>query len=91
MKKILSYAAPLAMAMTISVGLPAPAQADNNGAKDTVAFCKAIAGGTDFSVGECVSYFRTEDPVQTCKLLKAFGILDALGVNFGQCVSYAHH
>ena len=91
MKKIFSYAAPLAMAMSFSVAVPTTASA-NNGAKGLSEFCMNYGDTIGFtSQGDCVSTFRSSDPAQTCKILS--WLSDYLDLPFlypyenqGQCI-----
>lgn len=87
MKKILAYAAPLAMAMSVNVALPAAASAAGGGASNTAEMCRLIAELEGMSVGTCVVYFEKLDAVGLCKLLKDWEMLEYYGyANQGQCI-----
>ncbi len=85
MKKILTYAAPLAMALSFSTALPTAASAEAN---PIPGFCKqAVDNGGFDSVGGCMSLINTKGAVQACKFLDDFIGLEVLGFkNHGQCV-----
>jgi hypothetical protein len=89
MKKFLAAASSLGMVLSMSFAVPMPAYAAPDG---TVAFCKAVA---DFyptvTVGDCVSISRSNEVPAFCKLLDEVGLLDFLGINRGNCVSYIRH
>jgi len=88
MKKVIAGATSLALALSINLALPTAAAA-NNGAKDTVDFCKAFIDGTtlDLERGGCISFYRTDDPVSICKAWKDYGVLELLGFNNqGDCI-----
>jgi hypothetical protein len=94
-KSILSYVAPAALAMSINVGLPAPAQAAAPG-NSVHEFCTAINVILEeqfpelvITFGRCVSFFNSNDEAGMCKLLKDFDALGELGfATQGECVSY---
>ena len=94
MKSILSYAAPLALAMSVNVATPTAAYADN-GATDALSFCRYINPilieqfpDLKLSLGRCVSFFRSSDVASLCKLFKDFEALSSVGFeNQGQCVA----
>lgn len=84
-KTLIAAAASLAMAATFTATAPVAASAAGN---DHVEMCRPLVDAQIFgSLGECVSLIRTA-PVQLCKDLKDFGLLDLFGWrNLGQCVS----
>ena len=72
--------ATLMLAMTVMFVGPAMAQGVGN-------FCNSIPLGP-FGQDTCTTCFNggNNDPVCVCKALDDLGVLDALGVNLGQCV-----
>ncbi|MCT2559282.1 hypothetical protein N0B51_09825 [Tsuneonella sp. YG55] len=98
MKKILTYAAVIGLAIPASFAVPAPARAGH-----IPELCKYIvyqsggdfsAEGFDFhfdSFGQCVSWANTEEARSfafICKSIVASGGLDYFGFkNFGECVA----
>ena len=87
MKKILAAASSLALALSAMVAVPMPAQAASvDGATE---WCQAYAGYSGLTVGQCVSYFRSDDIAGLCRILDNFGYLPYYGFkNRGDCVSY---
>ena len=87
MKKIIAAVSSLGMALSFSLAIPAPAMA-NNGAKNIVDYCKAVTAGSEYSTGDCVSYFRNNDVVQFCKFIGlVIGYPNATWNNQGDCIS----
>lgn len=84
-KTIIATAASLCMAASFTATAPVAASAAGN---DHVQLCRPLVDAEIFgSLGECVSLVRTA-PVQLCKDLQGFGLLELFGWrNLGQCVS----
>lgn len=89
MKRMIAFAAPLAMALSMSaVATPLAAQSASNSSASIAKACNSgLADAFNISVGTCINYFRDMDAVGLCKLLKDAGALDFLNYrNQGQCI-----
>jgi hypothetical protein len=95
MKVMFSSATSLVLAMSLNVGLPAPAQASSINTDFVLEFCADITPvlqdefpDMKFTFGRCVSYFNANDVAGLCKRLKDGEALEAAGFsNQGDCVS----
>ena len=87
MKKILAAASSLALALSAMVAVPTPALAAS--VDGYTEYCRANAASFELTVGQCVSYFRSDDIAGLCRILDNLGYLQYFGwTNRGQCVSY---
>jgi hypothetical protein len=83
----------LCAAVTMTVSIPAPAQAEAPGgepAQQALPFCQQqVAADPTLHLGVCMSYFVTSNEgylTQFCHYLDDTGQLDELGLTFAQCV-----
>lgn len=88
MKKLLAYAAPLALAVSGMAVVPTAVQAAPGGSSAAAQACNSgLAERIGISVGTCVNLFRDSDAQSICKLLKDLDLLDVVGArNQGQCI-----
>ncbi|BDW81995.1 hypothetical protein MACH24_14330 [Erythrobacter sp. Dej080120_24] len=88
MKKLLAYAAPLALAVSGMAVVPTAAQAAPGGNSAVAQACNSgLAEQLGVSVGTCVNIFKDVDAHSICKVLKDLDLLDLVGArNQGQCI-----
>jgi hypothetical protein len=88
MKKLMAYAAPLALAVSGMAVAPTAAQAAPGGNSAVAQACNSgLAEQLGVSVGTCVNIFKDVDAQSICKVLKDLDLLDLVGArNQGQCI-----
>ena len=88
MKRLLAYAAPVAMALAGMAAVPTAAVAAPGGKSAAAQACNSgLADAIGVNVGTCIALFADGDAQAVCKALKDLDLLDIVGArNQGQCM-----
>lgn len=88
MKKMIAFAAPVALALSGMAVAPATALAAPGGKSAAARACNSgLAEAIGVNVGTCIALFADGDAHAVCKALKDLDLLDVVGArNQGQCI-----